>query len=165
MTPPPERYVLLFGCCLRLFERQLDPVRYEVERRSDLHFQRFARMAREHEDGMVEGWIVSPPALPRLVARSRPAAEHVAAHDGRASAAENALGERRARVNLAAFLAVAPAERLERVEPAVEFLAADPKRMLLPLVRAGNEAVAELRTALAEHWRVGVAWSPSPSAS
>ena len=98
-------------------------------------------MMSEDEDGMVEGWIVSPPAFPRLVPRSWAAAEHVPAHDRRASAAEDFLGERRARVDLAAFLAVASTERLERVEPAVEFLAADPERMLRRLVRAGDEAV------------------------
>src|SRR5438034_4383441 len=139
--PAPERHPLLSGCCPRLFERRLDPVRDEVECRSALHLQRLARMASEDEDGMVEGRIVSPPALPRLVPRSRAAAEHVPAHDGRAGAAEDVLGERRARVDLAAFLAVALAERLERDQPVVELLTADPERMLWRLVRAGDEAV------------------------
>src|SRR5207247_2585287 len=80
-------------------------------------------------------------ALPRLVPRSRAAAEHVPAHDGRASAAEDVLGERRARVDLAALLAVALAERLELDQPVVELLTADPERMLWRLVRAGDEAV------------------------
>src|SRR6266566_5251798 len=62
--PAPERHLLLSGCCPRLFERRLDPVRDEVERRSALHLQRLARMSSEDEDGMVEGRIVSPPALP-----------------------------------------------------------------------------------------------------
>src|SRR2546430_15565948 len=62
--PAPERHLLLSGCCPRLVERRLDPVRDEVERRSALHLQRLARMASEDEDGMVEGRIVSPPALP-----------------------------------------------------------------------------------------------------
>src|SRR5215211_9062724 len=98
-------------------------------------------MGGEDEDGMVEGRIVSPPALPRLVPRSRAAAEHVPPHDGRAGAAEDVLGERGARVDLAAFLAVALAERLERDQPVVEVLTADPERMLWRLVRAGDEAV------------------------
>src|SRR5205807_1382054 len=89
--PAPERDLLLSGCCPRLFERRLDPVRDEVERRSALHLQRLARMASEDEDGMVEGRIVSPPALPRLVPRSRAAAEHVPAHDGRAGARATTL--------------------------------------------------------------------------
>src|SRR5262249_41065762 len=93
------------------------------------------------EDGMMEGRIVSPPASPRLVPRSRAAAEHVPAHDGRAGAAEDVLGERRARIDLPAFLAVALAERLERDQPVVELLTADPERMLWRLVRAGDEAV------------------------
>src|SRR5213075_2615259 len=90
---------------------------------------------------MVEGRILSPPALPRLVPRSRAAAEHVPTHDGRTGAAEDVLGERRARVDVAAFLAVAFAERLERDQPVVELLTADPERMLWRLVRAGDEAV------------------------
>src|SRR5207247_10951193 len=102
---------------------------------------RLARMASEYEDGMVKGRIVSPPALPRLVPRSRAATEHVPAHDGRAGAAEDVLRERRARVDLAAFLALALAERLERDQPVVEFLPADAERMLWRLVRAGDEAV------------------------
>src|SRR5262249_35409157 len=125
----------------RAVERRLDPLRDEVERRSALHLQRLARMPREHEDGMVEGRIVSPPARPRLVPRSRAAAEHVPPHDGRARAPKDVLGEPRARIDLAAFLAVALAERLERDEPVVELLAADPERMLRRLVRAGDEAV------------------------
>src|SRR5436190_4511822 len=98
-------------------------------------------MAGEDEDGMVEGRIVSPPPLPRLVPRSGAAAEHVPAHDGRARAAENVLGEPRARVDVAAFLAVALAERLERDQPIVELLTADSERMLSRLVRPGDEAV------------------------
>src|SRR5262245_55459436 len=98
-------------------------------------------MAGEDEDGMVKGRIVSPPALPRLVPRSRTAAEHVPAHDGRAGAAEDVLGERRARVDLAAFLAVALAERLERDQPVVQLLTADPERTLWRLARAGDKAV------------------------
>src|SRR5207247_9580150 len=98
--------------------------RDEVECRSALHLQQLARMASEDEDGMVEGRIVSPPALPRLVPRSRAAAEHVPAHDGRAGAAEDVLGDRRARVEGAAFPAVASAERLERDRPVVALLTA-----------------------------------------
>src|SRR5216110_3176241 len=55
--------------------------------------------------------------------------------------AEDILGERSARVDLAAFLAVALAERLERDQPIVKLLTADPERMLWRLVRAGDEAV------------------------
>src|SRR5438552_18782184 len=73
--------------------------------------------------------------------RSRAAAEHVPAHDRRAGAAEDLLGERCARGDLAAFLAVALAERLERHQPSVELLTANPERMLWRLVRASDEAV------------------------
>src|SRR5947199_8769009 len=98
-------------------------------------------MISEDEDGMVEGRIVSPPALPRFVPGSRAAAEHVPAHDGRAGAAEDLLGKRRARVDLAAFLAVALAERFERYQPLVELLTADSERMLQALVGTGDIAV------------------------
>src|SRR5262245_3443738 len=90
-------------------------------------------MVGEDEDGMVVGRIVPPPALPRFVPRSQAAAEHVPAHDGRAGAAEDVLGDRRARVDLAAFLAVALAERSDGDQPIVELLTADSERMLRAL--------------------------------
>ena len=43
---------------------------------------------------------------------------------------EDLLGKRRARVDLAAFFAVALAERLKRIKPSVELLTSDPERML-----------------------------------
>src|SRR6476619_99547 len=98
-------------------------------------------MAREDENGMVVGRIVPPPTLPGLVPRSRAAAEHVPAHDGCAGAAKDVFGETCARVDLAAFPAVALAERLQGDEPVVELLTADSERMLWRLVRAGDEAV------------------------
>src|SRR5262245_60183295 len=98
-------------------------------------------MVGEDEGGMVVRGILSPPAPPGLAPRRRPAAEHVPAHDGRAGAAENALGDRRARIDLAAFLAMAFTERLEREKPLVELLTPDADRILERLVRAGDEAV------------------------
>src|SRR4029450_8122765 len=86
--------------------------------------------------------IIAPPALPRVVVpRPRAAAEHVSAHDGRAGAAEDVLGEGGARVDLSAFLAVALAERSERDEPTVELLTTDAERMLRALVGTGDVAV------------------------
>jgi hypothetical protein len=98
-------------------------------------------MPGQDEDRMVEGGILSPPAFPRLVPRSGAAAEHVPPHDGPAGAAEDVLGERRARVDLAAFRSVALTERLETDKPGVQLLTADPKRMFWRLLRAGDEAV------------------------
>src|SRR4051812_31229723 len=116
-------------------------------------------MAGKDEDWVVVGRIVTPPALPRLVPRSRAAAEHVPPHDRRAGAAENVLGKRRARVDLAAFLAVALAERHQRDEPAVELFAADPEGMLRRLVRARDEAVDRHRDVQLElaHHRFSIA--------
>src|SRR5437764_2100448 len=94
--PAPERHLLLSGCCPRLFKRRLDPVRDEVERRSALHLQRLARMASEDEDGMVEGRIVSPPALPRFVPRSRPAPNLVPPQNVAAGPPRVLSGNRRA---------------------------------------------------------------------
>jgi hypothetical protein len=111
-----ERDALVASSRSRLLERRLDPVRDEVERRPAIHLERLAGMVCEDEDRMVERRIVAPPALPRIVVpRPRAAAEHVPAHDGRAGAGGDVLGERCARVDLAAFLAVALAERFERV--------------------------------------------------
>jgi hypothetical protein len=125
-----------------LLERRLDPVRDEVERRPTIHLERLAGMVREDEDRMVERRIVAPPAPPRIVVpRPRAAAEHVPAHDGRASAGEDVLRERCARVDLAAFPVVALAERFERYQPIVEPLTADSERMLRALLGTGDIAV------------------------
>src|SRR3954471_8503965 len=96
---------------------------------------------------MVEGRIVSPPALPRLVPRSRAAAEHVPAHDGRAGTAQDVLGERRARVDLPASLAVALPTRLGGGEPLVELLTTETQRMLRRLLWAGHKTVDRHRDA------------------
>src|SRR6188768_2540549 len=109
--------------------------------RSALHLEWLARMVSEDEDGIVVRRIVSPPALPRLVPRARAAAEHVPSHDGGAGAGEDVLGERRALVDLPAFLAMALAERLERDQPLVELLTAYAERLLRRLVPAGDKAV------------------------
>src|SRR4051812_24156674 len=46
-------------------------------------------MVRQHEDRVLEGWLVAPPALPVLVGPgAAKGAEHVAAHDGGAHALE-----------------------------------------------------------------------------
>src|SRR5438477_526859 len=136
------RGALVASCGARLLERRLDPVRDEVERRPTIHLERLAGMVCEDEDRMVERRIVAPPALPRIVLpRPGTAAEHVPAHDRRARAAEDVLGEQCARVDLAAFSAVALAERLERHQPLVELLTANPERMLQALVGTGDIAI------------------------
>src|SRR4029453_6938563 len=75
------------------------------------------------------------------VPRPRAAAEHVPAHDGRAGAGEDVLGEGCARVDLAAFLAVALAEPFSRYQQIVELLTADSERVLRALVGTGDVAV------------------------
>src|SRR6266516_2473089 len=113
-----------------------------VERRPTFHLERLAGIVCAYEDRMVEGRIVAPPSLPRVVApRPRAATEHVPTHDGRAGSAEDVLGEGRARADFAAFLAVALAERSERNQPIVELLTADSERMLRALVGTGDVAV------------------------
>jgi hypothetical protein len=67
---------------LRLLERALDPVGDEVERRASVHFDRLARVMRDHEHVVVVRRVVSPPALPLAMAPV-PAADgtkHVAPH-------------------------------------------------------------------------------------
>ena len=78
-------------------------------------------MAREDEDRLVVRRIVSPVALPRLVApRSRPATEHVSTHDGGADVAGYPLRNRCARVDLPAFFSMRFAKGFERNEPVVK---------------------------------------------
>jgi hypothetical protein len=105
----------------------------------------------ENEHRAVVGRVVSPPALPGVVAPgARPAAEHVPAHDDRADVAEDPLGDRRARVDLPAFLSMALAERLERHHPLVKLLPSDPEPVLLALVGTGDVAVERHRNAQLE---------------
>src|SRR5512132_33664 len=141
-----DRHILVAGRCPGLLECRLDSIRDEVKGGSALHLQRLARVVGENEDRVVEGRVVSPPALPGVVApRSRPATEHVSAHDGRAHVAENLLGDRRARVDLAAFLTVALAECPERNHPLVKLLSSDPEWILLALLGTGDVAVERYR--------------------
>jgi hypothetical protein len=100
-------------------------------------------MVGEDEDRRVVGRVVAPPAVPGRVLppRAGAAAEHVAAHHGRADIGLGLLHHRRAGVDLAALKAVQAAPRLEPDDPLVELHAADTERMLLALVRAGGEPV------------------------
>src|SRR4051812_24504260 len=112
-----------------------------MERGSALQLERLARMMRQDVDRMVKRRILAPPAPPGLVPGPGAAAEHVAAHDRRTCAGQDVLAEPRARVHLAAFLAVALAERLQRDQPAVELLASDAEWILRRLARTGDEPV------------------------
>ena len=64
-------------------ESFFDPTVHEMEGRSSLHFDRSMRLVSEHEDRMMKGRILSPPAGPLALAPGatyRP--EHVPTHDG-----------------------------------------------------------------------------------
>src|SRR5262249_29771114 len=76
-----DRYVPVVSRRPGLLQRGLDAVGDEHERRAALHRQRLARVMGEHEDGRVEGRVLTPPARPRLVPHPVAAAEHLAAHD------------------------------------------------------------------------------------
>src|SRR5580700_9566062 len=48
-------------------EGAMDSIRHEMERRSSLHRDRFARVVGQHEPGVAKRRRVSPPALPGVV--------------------------------------------------------------------------------------------------
>src|SRR4051794_41427815 len=87
--------------------------------------------------------VVTPPALP-LLASPVPAAdrpEHVAAYHAGADVLARFLDDPRAGIDLAALLVVRLAPGGQRNDPVVKPLAALAERVLLALVRAGNESV------------------------
>src|SRR5204862_5891718 len=139
----PQHDVLGAGGVLRLFERGLDSVGDEVEGRPSLHLHRITRVMGEHEHGVVVGRVVTPPARPLLVAPGTTAgrAEHVPAHHAGADVRARFLDYPCALVHLAPLLAVGLAPGGQRYHPVVEPLAALAERVLLALVRAGDETV------------------------
>jgi hypothetical protein len=97
----------------------------------------------ENEHGIVVGRLVAPPARPLLVAPGPTAdrAEHVSTHHAGAEVLDRLLEYLCALVHLAALLAVGLAPGCQRNHPIVEPLAALAERVLLALVRAGDETV------------------------
>src|SRR5215212_10831573 len=91
--------------------------------------------------------VVSPPTLPLLIAPV-PAAdgpEHVAAHHAGADVLARFFDDPCALVDLAALLVMRLAPNGQRNDPVVEPLAALAERVLLALVRAGDESVCRDR--------------------
>ena len=78
-----EPHVEAGGRVGRPLQRRLDPLGDEVERGPAGHGQRWTGMVGEHEDVVVEGRVLTPPATPVRVAVPGAAdgAEHVPAHD------------------------------------------------------------------------------------
>jgi predicted ester cyclase len=143
LAAAPQHDVFGAGGLLCLFERGLDSVGDEVERRPSLHLDRITRVMGEDEHGVVVGRVVTPPARPLLVSPGTTAgrAEHVPAHHRGADVLPRFLDYPSALVHLAAFLAVGLAPGGQRNHPAMEPLAALAERVLLALVRAGDETV------------------------
>src|SRR6266487_4608314 len=143
LPPPPKHDVFAAGGLPCLFERGLDSVGDEVERGPSLHLHRITRVMGEDEHGVVVGRVVTPPARPLLVAPGTTAgrAEHVPAHHRGADILPRFLDYPCALVHLAPLLAVGLAPGGQRNNPVVEPLAALAERVLLTLVRAGDETV------------------------
>lgn len=116
-APPPSETSLPAAASSGLRERRLDAGGDERERRSALLLERLTLVVCEHEDRRAERRIVPPPALPGVVSPGpRSAAEHVAAHHGRADVLERLLDDLGTGVDLAALepVRLAPGRELER---------------------------------------------------
>lgn len=94
------------GACL--LERRLDPVRHEVEGRVAFHRERRALVVREHENRVMEGRVLPPPAPPWLlgVPSAGLTAEHVVPHDRRTDVRDLGLDHPRALVVVTPGLAM-----------------------------------------------------------
>src|SRR5712692_4882266 len=108
-----------------------------------LHLHGITRVMGENEHGVMVGRVVAPPARPLLVAPGTTVdrAEHVSAHHASPDVLARFLEYPCALVHLAARLAVGLAPGCQRNHPTVEPLAALAERVLLALVRAGDETV------------------------
>src|ERR1700693_2398202 len=77
-----EANILSLGSVGCLSKRRRNPVRYKVEGRSALHFERRAVVVGQDEDRRVIGWIASPPTFPGVIRPGSPhRPEHIAAQD------------------------------------------------------------------------------------
>src|SRR6266536_5169119 len=148
----PKHDVFAAGGVPCLFERGLDSVGDEVERGLSLHLHRITRVMGEDEHGVVVGRVVAPPARPLLVAPGAAAdrAEHVPAHHPSADVLARFLEYPCALVDFAALVAVGLAPGGQRNHPIVDPLAALAERVLLALVRAGDEPVQRDRDVTSE---------------
>src|ERR671923_1265104 len=143
----PEPDVLTVRGLLRPRQCPLDPVGDEVERRAPLHLDRLARVMGEDEHVVVVRRVVSPPTLPRLIPPV-PAAhgpEHIAAHHTGADVRARFFDYPCALVDLAALHVMRLAPSGQRNYPVVEPLPTLAERVLLALVRAGDESVCRDR--------------------
>jgi hypothetical protein len=95
----------------------------------------------EDEHRHAEGRLIPPPALPGLVPRPGPAAEHPSPHDHGAGVRERLLGDLVVAVGLPAAPPVAFLEGPQPIDPLVQALATLAERCLGARVRAGDEAV------------------------
>ena len=142
-----ERDVLVPRGAARLLERRLDPVRHEVEGRAAFHRERRALVVREHENRVMEGRVLPPPAPPRLlgVPSAGMTPEHVAPHDRRADVRGLGLDHPRTLVVLAAGLAMCGPPDAKGHDPLMEPLATDAERLLQALAGSGSIAVERHR--------------------
>src|SRR5579859_5705192 len=125
-----------------LLQRGLDAIGYEMERRAALHRDRGARIVGEHEDRVMVRRVVSPPALPLVVApRSADWTEHVAPYDRGADAGVAPCGELVVEPRGAAARAEHPLEGASGERPLVQPRATHAQRVVEILPGAGSVAV------------------------
>src|SRR5829696_380907 len=139
-------HVLVAGGLLGLLEGRLNGVGDEGECRVGER-QWLALVVCDDEDGLVEGRVLAPPSIPRLLG-PRPAArraELAAAHDLGADVVVRLLEDGAAGVDLAALSAVGFPPSLEGEHPVVNLLAALAERIFIALVGPGDVAVCRNR--------------------
>jgi hypothetical protein len=120
----------------------VDAIRDEVEGGTPTHNDRFARVVGQHKDGCMVRRIVAPPPLPFIVwpfPSNRP--KHVTAQDPRTDVAEPASREFVILAGGTAVPSMYLPKRSSSESPFVQCHAADSKRIVEVLVRAGAKAV------------------------
>src|SRR5690554_1218293 len=138
-----ERHVAAAGRAPRQLERRLDAVGDERERGAVVELEALAAVVRDHEDGVLEGRLLAPPAAPRVrgVPGPGPAAEHAAAHDRGADVRGRLAQQLVGAVHLPALQAVRLAPRPQPDDPLVQPLPAAAQGLLAGLVGPRHVAV------------------------
>src|ERR1700722_20333444 len=148
LDAPADLHVAISGSESRPIQRRLDTLGHEDEGGAAFHFDRIARVMRQHEGRRVVGRIVAPPALPALVrpgTADRP--EHVAAEDEGAEPLHRAMGVGFVDPIGTAGLPEHCPEGPGAEEPLMQLEAALAERVRQALLRAGAEPIEREREA------------------
>src|SRR5579862_6749545 len=155
-----EPLLLAGGCVAGAGQSRLNPLSHKMERRASLHDERGTRIVCQHEHRRVVGRIRAPPAFPGLI-RPRPAhgAKHIAPQNPSADSLEPSCCKFVVNASRSFAAAMHALKGPRRKKPLMQRHPADPKGILLLLIRPRPETVdrhTEAADTQATHWVVSL---------